>query len=139
WSPYGFPYAWALLGIVINTDRVKRAPASLADLWQPPFKGMRVGIPGLPNYFGYSWIVKIAQLHGGGLHNLDPGFTALKELNIKYAAPDFVAAYNDLCAGNLDILLWVSDYTLTVEARGCHARFIVPKEGGIIAIAALTV
>lgn len=138
-SPVGFPYCWALLGLVVNTDRVKQMPTSIADFWKAPWKGMRVGLPGLPNTFGYDWLIKIAEVFGGGIDNVDPGFTALKQLNVQYAAADFVRAYDELCAGNLDLLFWVSDYTLTVQQKGCAARFVVPKEGGIIVVNELLV
>jgi putative spermidine/putrescine transport system substrate-binding protein len=138
-SPYGFPYAYAMLGLVVNTDKVKEPPTSVAQIFEEPYSSMRIGMPGLPNTFGYSWLVKIAELKGGGVDNLEPAFDALKEINLQYAAADFVRAYDDTCAGNLDLLLWVSDYTLTVQERGCAAHFIVPDDGGILVVNELTV
>ncbi|MFN8592620.1 MAG: extracellular solute-binding protein [Thermomicrobiales bacterium] len=130
-APYRFTIGWTRLGLVINTDKVTTPPTSFADYWKEPLVSMRLGMPGMPNTFCLDFLVKIAELNGGGIDNLDPGFEAVKKLNLAYAAPDFTQAYQDLCAGNLDAMLWVDDQAESWIDKGCAMQYINPSEGAI--------
>ena len=138
-SPYRFTIGWTRLGLVINTDKVTEEPTSFADYWKEPIISMRLGMPGMPNTFCLDFLVKIAELNGGGIDNLDPGFEAVKKLNLAYAAPDFTQAYQDLCAGNLDAMLWVDDQAESWIDKDCAMKYINPSEGAIANLVTLVV
>jgi len=130
-APYGIAFASNCEGLVYNTERVKQAPKSIKDYWKSPWLGKRIGFPGLPNHLGVLWFHMINKVFGGDYENLDPGFEALKKLNLQYVAPDFTTAYQDLSAGRLDMLFWIDDIAYQFQDKGAPIEFVYPEEGGI--------
>src|SRR5258705_12763399 len=66
--------------ITYNTNLVKTAPTSWADLWKPEWKG-KLAIPDISGTSGQQFLMAAARLNGGSGGNIDPGLEAVKELN----------------------------------------------------------
>lgn len=70
------------LGLAYNTEVFAKegwdAPASWTDMEDPKFAGKLVFQP-LNNTNGLLALIKLAEIYGGGLDNLDPGFAVMAE------------------------------------------------------------
>lgn len=73
---YSVPHIYSAKVIVYNSDKVKPAPQSYADLWDPKFKG-RVGLVDL---LYFQFIESAALISGGNARNYEPGKAKLLEL-----------------------------------------------------------
>lgn len=130
----------AMTGIAYNTDKVKVAPNSWLDLWDPAFKG-HVAIPDVAQTAGYEFLVEAARLHGGGETNIDPGFEAIKKLK-----PSIVSIYKDpdgisqlLTSGDAWVGPWYNDRFNQLKKAGAPVGFVKPKEGAIAIVSTMSV
>ncbi|MBB4577246.1 extracellular solute-binding protein [Rhizobium lentis] len=88
---YGIPIAVASMVLTYNTDHVKEPLTSFADLARPVLKD-RVGMFNLENTGGLLFLIALAEGNGGGMDNIDPGFTALAKIapNVASTTPSTV-------------------------------------------------
>ena len=116
-----FEYALAY-----NTDKVKPAPTSWAELWTP---GLVVGVPHVSQAYGLTFLYIAAILNGGSATNLDPGYAAIKRLgNIKIyrSVSQGVSLFQQKEA---DIGLFYSHRTQQMIEAGLPLAKTTPKEG----------
>ena len=123
--------AYALIAYVIgyNPQAVKQAPTSWGDLWRPEFRDkLALAAPGhtqMP-----SLLITTAEMNGGGLQNMDPGFKKLAELRpakLTFFFTDWAAMVKtgDVTAGT------EFDYYLQgMKAQGFPIEWVVPREKG---------
>jgi putative spermidine/putrescine transport system substrate-binding protein len=118
--------------LVYNEEKIKEAPKSWADLWDPAYKG-HVIISGMPHPYGIDLMVMASKLAGGDEHNIDPGFAKLKEL-----APNVAAAYESSShaaqlfqLGTAWIGPWFAGRVPPTRAAGVPVRAADPKEGQV--------
>ncbi|OLE44597.1 MAG: hypothetical protein AUG14_04145, partial [Candidatus Rokubacteria bacterium 13_1_20CM_2_68_19] len=78
-NEWGPAISMQAIGLAYNPKKVKTAPRSWDDLWNPAYKG-RVGLTALNSSLGMAFIVELARLKGGSESNLEPGFLALRTL-----------------------------------------------------------
>jgi len=70
--------------LAYNTEKVSPAPTSWEELWNPAYKG-KVGMMNMSNNGGIMLLLMMAELNGGGLDNVDPGFAKLETLKTQDA------------------------------------------------------
>lgn len=74
---FGPSYSVVRYGMVYNADKVKEAPTSWNDLWNPAYK---VSVPDITSTAGPMLLVTASKLNGGDDKNVDAGFNKMKEL-----------------------------------------------------------
>lgn len=118
--------------IAYNTNLVKTAPTSWADLWKPEYKG-KLAIPDISGTSGQQFLIAAARLHGGSLENVDPGFEAIKKLmpnvQMMYTQPDQLIPLFE--RGDIAIAVWYTDRTGAAASKGVPVAAAYPKEGAI--------
>ena len=127
---------WAVfgVGIVYNPDAYKKAglqpPTSWNDLAAPKLKG-HVVVNSITTTYGLDLLIMLAKANGGGLDNIDPGFTAMKKV------ADNVVTFNttgDVSPYFQQGEAWAGVWT-NGEANGYRSRthfpmnFVYPTEG----------
>src|SRR5207245_10658494 len=70
-NEWGPAISMQAIGLAYNPKKVKPAPRSWDDLWNPAYKG-RVGLTALNSSLGMAFIVELARLKGGSESNLEP-------------------------------------------------------------------
>ena len=68
-----------IYGIAYNTERIKVAPTSWADMLKPEYKG-RIGLVSMGSTLGSAWMAEIARINGGSEENMEPAFDFVKKL-----------------------------------------------------------
>ncbi len=122
-------------GIAYNADAFKKndwpVPTSWADLAEPKFKG-RIAMPGLDNTYGLEALIMYARMHGGGLDNIEPGFTYMASK----IAPNMDAFESSpgrmsqlFQSGEIVASIWGTSRVFAVAQTGFPLRFAYPKEG----------
>ncbi len=106
-------------------------PDSWGDLLNPAFKG-KIMANTIDNTFGLYTLVELAQLGGGGVNNIEPGFQALAKM-----APgvvdwsDTIAKFDQgFQSGQIALVQdeWVD--AVSMKDDGIPIAFVLPKEGG---------
>jgi putative spermidine/putrescine transport system substrate-binding protein len=119
-------------GLVYNTDKIKTAPTSWMDLFDPKYKG-RV------TFFDYYWagngLVAVARLNGGGEDNIEPGMRiyadAAKAGHIHSLYTSNAQLQQLLVSGEVWIAPYFRGVALPWAAQGAPIGYAVPKEGQV--------
>jgi putative spermidine/putrescine transport system substrate-binding protein len=101
-------------------------PQSWQDLWKP---GITVGVPHISSTYGTIFLLIAAQLNGGGLNNLDPGFKALKALPKMKIYKGVTDGFNMFRQGEIDAALFYRHRIQLLIDQGTKLAFTTPKEG----------
>jgi putative spermidine/putrescine transport system substrate-binding protein len=116
-------------GILYRTDKVNPAPTSWKDFWRQDVQG-HVAFPDISNGYGMNFLVMAARINGGGEQNIDPGFTALKEIapraTIFKAAAEVAQLFSQ---GDIWIMPYDSSHAFRVRGQGMPVQFAAPTEG----------
>ncbi len=132
----GAPFGLSTSGIEYNTqvfkDRNFPAPTSWNDLWDPRFKG-HAAIYTISILIGHGFLVTVAELNGGSVSNIDPGFRRISELRpnlytVVSTAPQLDQLFQQ---GNVWIAVNSGARTQALKASGVPVEFVQPKEGVI--------
>jgi putative spermidine/putrescine transport system substrate-binding protein len=119
----------AAIGLLYNTDKAKPAPTKWADLWNPAYKDHLV-LTDLSNSYGLLGFLAINKAKGGDLTNVEPGFTAVKDL---LGGAVIVATSPELQQNFAQNDAWVApyaqDYAYTLRKAGLPVAFVQPAEG----------
>jgi putative spermidine/putrescine transport system substrate-binding protein len=129
-KPYFIPWLYSGVAIIYNKDKVKQAPTSYKDIWDPRFAG-RVGLTN-QLYFNYMMIGSL--LTSGNLTSVETGRERLGELRQKsqpriYATHQQMAA--GLAAGEVDVALNYKARGLQWVNDGLPLAVAYPDEGAI--------
>lgn len=130
-------------GMFYNTEAFKKAgwsaPTSWNDLADKKYNG-KVVIPPISNGYGLHTLIKFAEMNGGGVKNIDPGFDAL----IKKVNPNVLAwepspgKMTELFQnGDAVIGVWGSGRVKALQDTGFPVKFIYPKEGAFALFSAI--
>lgn len=83
WDDYGVMYMYAAAGFAYNKDRIANPPTSWTEFFERTAAGEFGQAVSLPD-IGYAWtpafIWTFAEVLGGGIDNLDPGFEVLRRM-----------------------------------------------------------
>ncbi|MER1939698.1 ABC transporter substrate-binding protein [Castellaniella sp. FW104-16D08] len=124
-------------GLFYSTEAFAKAgwdaPTSWHDLEDPKFK-QKVVIPPVSNGYGLHTLIKFAELNGGGVKDIDPGFKAITEK----VAPNVLAwepspgKMSELFQNGSGVIgVWGSGRVYALEATGFPVKFVYPKEGAV--------
>jgi putative spermidine/putrescine transport system substrate-binding protein len=129
---YGVPATYSLIGLAYNTQLVKTAPASWADLWRPEYKG-HLGIPRASSNLGLGFLAIVAKLNGGGEEQLDPAFRRLKELKpVVGRSPSILTQLMERAEVGI-APLW-NNGAAALADKGMPIRFVKPDPGPVAVI-----
>ncbi len=109
------------------------APTSWADLKDPKYKKKLV-VPPLNNTYGLHALIAQAEINGGGVNNIEPGFKAFKDQvgpNVLAYEPSPAKMTELFQNGQAAIAVWGSGRAKAFADTGYPAEFVYPKEGGI--------
>lgn len=133
----------AASGLFYNEETFKKAgwaaPTSWADLADKKYKGKLI-VPPISSTYGLHTLLAFAELKGGGVNNIDPGFNAV----IKTVAPNVLAwepspgkTTELFQTGEAVLGVWASGRTKALSDTGLPVKFVYPKEGAFALFTAL--
>jgi spermidine/putrescine transport system substrate-binding protein len=133
WDPgpdlHGAPGQYVARGITYNTKQIKREINSVADLWNPEFKG-KLGV-----FSVTQWMMLNAGFYTGQNMN---NFTDLEAIWKALREQRQVVGryYGNLAEGQelfINDTIWISPFnggrTVALKRRGLDVQFVLPKEG----------
>ena len=109
------------------------APTSWADLKDAKFR-KRLVVPPLNNTYGLHALIAAAEINGGGVTNIEPGFKAFRSEfgpNVLAYEPSPAKMTELFQNGQAAIAVWGSGRAKAFMDTGFPAEFVYPKEGGI--------
>ena len=132
WTNYQQPYA----GIAFAPAKVKPAPASWGEVWDPKYKG-KIIVPSLQNTEGLSMFFVAAQLETGkpmkeAQYQTDAAFKKLRALkpNLLTIYTQMPQAFNLLEQGEAWMIAGaLSSYASERKRQGASVEMDSPKEG----------
>lgn len=118
------------IGIAYNPKKVKVAPKSWDDLWNPAYKG-RVGITALNSSLGMAFMVELARLKGGSESNLEPAFKALATLlpNVGAVSANLGAHAALIQQEQVDVAVHNFNFIQTLRGKGVDVEWVKPDTG----------
>jgi len=130
-TPYFLPWLYSTWEIVYNPQKIKDAPTSLADLWNPKYAG-RVGVT---NQHYQDYIQMASLLATGKLHEFDAAKKKLLELKA-VNKPKVYESHQQIAVGFKDGEIWIAcNYrarALQFQADGLPVNVSFPKEGAAL-------
>jgi putative spermidine/putrescine transport system substrate-binding protein len=124
---YSAPHIYSGKVIVYNTDKIKAAPQSYNDLWDPKYKGK----VGLVDLLYFQFIESAALINGGNVKNYEPGkakLLELKQLDVKvYPSNEALAAA--LKSEEIWITIMWRARAVQWKKAGIPVNSAVPREG----------
>ena len=126
----GVPYTLISYCLAFNPETLKQRPTSWGDLWRPEFQGkLAFAAPGhseMPPL-----VILAAELAGGSVTNIDPGFTklaALRPNKLTFFWTDWAPM---LKTGDTIAATEFDYYLESMKAQGYPVDYVFPKEGAI--------
>jgi len=126
----GVPYTLISYVLAFNPETVKQRPTSWGDLWRPEFQGkLAFAAPGhsaMPPL-----VIIAAELAGGSISNVDPGFTKLARLRpdkLTFFWTDWAPM---LKTGDTSSATEFDYYLEIMRAQGYPVDYVFPNEGAI--------
>lgn len=129
-SDYGTAYAATVYGLGYDLDFFgDNPPTSWNDLWRPEVQGI-INVPAIGHSMMPQFIVTAAELNGGSLDNVEPGFEYLAELD-PGAQTFFYTGWNAAFdAGDIVLAVDFDYYINTMADAGSNIKWVMPEEGG---------
>ncbi|NJO79937.1 MAG: extracellular solute-binding protein [Cyanobacteria bacterium RM1_2_2] len=119
------------VGIAYNPKVVTTPPDSWEALWDEKYKG-RVALMSMKNNHTIGFMLKVAEMNGGGVGNLDPAFAAIKQLspNLAGVVANAGAMITLFQQGEVDIAPHDLNSVKLLQSKGVDIDWVMPKEGG---------
>ena len=102
-------------------------------LWEPEYKG-KIAVPDIATSHGAFFLLTAADMTGGNVKNIDPGFELIKKLK-----PNILTFYTQhaqlaqlFTQGDVAMSSWTSDRAQAAMDGGAPLGWTVPKEGAYI-------
>lgn len=126
----GPAYSIAAIGLVYNSEKSPKAPASWKDLTDPEFSEHLV-LTDISNGYGMLSFLMLNQAEGGSLDDIKPGLDAVSKL---LAAGAIVVSTSpeiqqEFAQNDAWIAPYASDYAYTLRKAGLPAKFVQGSEG----------
>ncbi|HLU79728.1 MAG TPA: ABC transporter substrate-binding protein [Burkholderiaceae bacterium] len=124
-------------GLFYNTEYFAKknwpAPTSWEDVTDSKYKD-KVVIPPITNGYGLHALIKFAELRGGSVNNIDPGFKAMLDEvgpNVLAWEPSPGKMTELFQNGDAVIGVWGSGRVQALKDTGFPVEFVYPKEGAL--------
>ena len=129
--PFFLPWLYSTWEIVYNPSQIKTPPTSLAELWNPAYKG-RVGVT---NQHYQDYIQMASLLASGKLHDFEAAKKKLMELK-QVNQPKVYESHQQIAAGFKAGEIWIAcNYrarALQFQKDGIPVDVSFPKEGAAL-------
>jgi putative spermidine/putrescine transport system substrate-binding protein len=127
---------WAVNGYVLsfNPERVKDPPTSWNDMWRPEFAG-KIAIASPVHAVMPGFVIMAADLAGGSITNVDPGFKKLAELRPSKLTVFWTDWAAMLKTGDTIAASEFNFYLEGMKSEKYPIEYIIPKEKGIGSVA----
>ncbi len=132
----GDPYTkfmYVAQALVYNKDVVKEKPTSWMAMWDKKYQG-KIASPDISTSHGAFFLLTAADMAGGSVKNVDPGFDLLKKLK-----PNILTFYTQhaqlaqlFTQGDVLMASWTSDRGQAAIDGGAPLAWTIPKEGAYI-------
>lgn len=129
----GIPYGLISYLIGYNPDRVKTPITSWNDLWRPEFAG-KLAYASPFHSMMPALVVIAAELAGGSVSNVNPGFKKLAQLRpakLGFTWTDWAAVYK---SGDVIIATEFDCYLDVMKSQDYGIQYVVPREKGLACI-----
>lgn len=126
----GVPYTLIAYVLAYNPERVKEKPTSWADMWRPEFQG-KLAMAAVIHSQMPAFVIIAAELAGGSVTNVDPGFKKLAELRpLKLTV--FWTDWAPLNkSGDVTVATEFDYYLETMKDQKYPIDYVIPREKGI--------
>ena len=136
-SPFSIPHIVTGMVLLYNPDRVKPAPQSFADMWDPKYRG-KVGLSDIVPLYNFALA---ALAFGGSMSNFDPGKPKLMELRSRDVR---IYSSNEALATALKSEeIWLTPMYISRcyqwRQAGVPIARVAPREGAILYISSAAV
>ncbi|MDH4065462.1 MAG: extracellular solute-binding protein, partial [Acidobacteriota bacterium] len=120
------------LGFLYNTQRLPTPPASWAALWSPSL-GDQLALFDFGSNLGPMTLVMAARLAGGGVDDIEPGFSRLADLlpNVHVFGTSGPANNSLVAQGEVGLTLGLANQARDLAATGAPVAWLVPEEGAL--------
>jgi putative spermidine/putrescine transport system substrate-binding protein len=129
----GVPYGLIAYVVGYNPDKVKAPITSWNDLWRPEFAG-KIFFASPFHSMMPELVLLAAELAGGSMNNVDPGFKKLAELRpakLGFTWTDWAALYQ---SGDIIAATEFDCYLDVMKNQNYPIQYVVPKEKGLACI-----
>jgi putative spermidine/putrescine transport system substrate-binding protein len=127
-STFAVSSGYYSFGLIYNTQKVKKAPTSWNDLWNPEFEDA-VAIPSPSNSSGVPFVMFLHKNWSPQSQDLAPTFKRLRDLKAALFFDSSGAATNAYQSGEAVIGAHFSVGAWDLIDKGLPVAFVVPKEG----------
>lgn len=126
----GVPYTMISYALAYNPETVKTPPTSWGDMWRPEFQGKlayaAAGHSQMP-----ALVILAAELAGGSVTNVDPGFTKLAQLRPNKLTFFWTDWAPMLKTGDTVAATEFDYYLEAMKMQGYPVDYVFPIEGAI--------
>lgn len=126
-------FMYVAQALVYNKDVVKEKPDSWMAMWDSKYRG-KIAAPDITTSHGAFLLLTAADISGGGLKNIDPGFELMKKLK-----PNVLTFYTQhaqlaqlFTQGDVVMSSWTSDRAQAAIDGGASLAWTIPKEGAYL-------
>ncbi|MDP6483000.1 MAG: ABC transporter substrate-binding protein, partial [Nitrospinota bacterium] len=125
---YGPAYGTHATGIGYHVKNVKEPPTRWEQLWDKKYRG-RLALPNITYSSASYFLIRAAELGGGSIKNIDPGFKKLAELKPAKVFGFFTQWAPLVKAGEFDLVVDLNLFINPQIARGLPLGFVFPEDG----------
>ena len=129
----GIPYTLIAYALAYNPGSVKQKPTSWADMWRPEFRGKLAFVSPLHSQMP-AFVIVAAELAGGNVSNVDPGFKKLAELK----PAKLTVFWTDWASldktGDVTLATEFDYYLETMMNEKYPVEYVIPKEKGFASL-----
>ncbi|MCL4458899.1 MAG: ABC transporter substrate-binding protein [Chloroflexi bacterium] len=135
---YGVTYSVITYALAYHTEKVKNPPTSWNDCWREEFK-KRFSAPAPAHSNAPAFLITAAELAGGSVDNIEPGFKKLAELRPNKLTVFWTDWAPLLKTGDTWLATEFDYYVRIMQVQGYPVEFVLPKEKGFVAVETLSV
>ncbi len=126
----GVPYTMISYALAYNPGTVKAAPTSWGDLWRPEFQG-KLAFAAAGHSQMPALVILAAELAGGSVTNVDPGFAKLAQLRPNKLTFFWTDWAPMLKTGDTAAATEFDYYLEAMKMQGYPVDYVFPTEGAI--------
>jgi putative spermidine/putrescine transport system substrate-binding protein len=135
---YGPAAGLTTLGIAYHTQRVQNPPRIWADLWRPDLQG-KLGMIGFNHSQGPALLIRAAELDGGLIEQVDPGFARLAQLKPSAVTLYFTEYVPQFLQGEVLVTPELDYYVQTLKVQGYPIEWALPDDGAFSVLQVMNV
>jgi putative spermidine/putrescine transport system substrate-binding protein len=125
---HGPAYGTHATGIGYQVNNVKKPPRKWEELWDKKYQG-RLALPNITYSAASYFLIRAAELGGGSMKNIGPGFKKLAELKPAKVFGFFTQWAPLAKAGEFDLVVDLNLFINPQIARGLPLGFVFPDDG----------